>query len=77
MTQEMNECYDELKRATSEDLLEAAIMFYAANNPESEPWLRLGFALAGLCGWENIAPAWLCDWQRLCSIAEVENETTQ
>ena len=61
MTQEMNECRDELKSATPEDLLEAAIMFYANSNPESERWLRLGFALAQPCGWENIAPAWLRD----------------
>lgn len=54
--------YEELRKATPMDLLEAAIRTYTqhADRPgEVERFLRLGFALAQPNGWMHIAPAWL------------------
>ena len=51
--------YTDLKAATPEQILEAAVWFYEQNNLEAENWLRLGFALAQPGGWERVAPYWL------------------
>lgn len=61
-----NESYKNLVDATPEELLEAAINFYIKHNPDCERWLRLGFALAQLDGWQQVAPAWLSDWLEDC-----------
>ena len=68
MTEE--EVYYEIRHASNEELLEAAIHFwqgYADNDYEAyqhEKWMRLGFALAQEDAWEKVAPAWLTDWRR-------------
>ena len=51
--------YAELRQATPEELLEAAIKFYSDLNPITEIYLKMGFALARPDGWMHVAPAWL------------------
>jgi hypothetical protein len=50
---------DELKNATPDELLQAAVWFWKSKNPDPMYMLRLGFALAHKNGWEFIAPYWL------------------
>jgi len=74
-----NEAYAELVTATSQELLEASILFYNQHNIEAERWIRLGFALAQCQGWELVAPAWLRDWRdkyNICVRPELTNKDT-
>ena len=48
-----------LTRFTPEELLEAAINFYGQSDSRAEPFLRMGFEIAGPNGWKHIAPAWI------------------
>ncbi len=63
-----NKMYDEIKEATKEELLEAAIHFWRSGADDDytahliEKWMRLGFALAQKDGWMKVAPAWLKDY---------------
>lgn len=59
MSEEIDK-YEQLKNATPEQLLEAAMEHYAGGDKEAERMMRLGFALAQPGGWELVAPAWLC-----------------
>ena len=68
MTEE--KVYYEIRHATNEELLEAAIHFWVRGKDseyaayEVERWMRLGFALAQKDAWEKVAPAWLTDWRK-------------
>ncbi len=59
----------EIRHASNEELLEAAIYFYQQGGSDEflayqrERWMRLGFALAQEDAWEKVAPAWLKDWR--------------
>lgn len=55
--------YAELKAATPDERLGAAICFWKHSNPGAEEWIRLGFALAQLDGWKHVAPYWLRMWR--------------
>lgn len=59
----MSDEYRDLKEASPQELLEAAIAAYRQFNPEAERWMRLGFALAQDTGWEQVAPYWLRMWR--------------
>jgi len=60
----MSDEYRDLKEASPQELLEAAIAAYRQFNPEAERWMRLGFALAQKTGWEQVAPYWLRMWRQ-------------
>ena len=59
MTATIEDQYAELKQASPEELLAAAIQFYKVFSPVAESYIRMGFALAGPDGWRQVAPAWL------------------
>ena len=62
--------YYEIRHASNEDLLEAAIHYWKEDVEDEyaayclEKWMRLGFALAQEDGWKRTAPAWLEDWHK-------------
>ena len=67
--------YAELRKAGAEELLEAICAHYAqAFDVDDELYfgylngmiagLRTGFRIAGLCGWKEVAPAWLEAFRR-------------
>ena len=66
--------YDDLKQASPEELLEATIEHYKVKRYEGARWgrferngflngLRLGFKIAQANGWQEVAPAWLREYQ--------------
>ena len=58
----MSDTYEELRKASPEELLEAVELFYAINGEASGGFYRglaLGFKIASSNGWEQVAPAWL------------------
>ena len=72
MTEE--KVYYEIRHATNEELLEAAIHFWKDSMDDVyeayqlEKWMRLGFALAQKDAWEKVAPAWLSDWRKFIEL---------
>jgi len=68
MTEE--EAYYEIRHASNDELLEAAIHFWQSDTDEGyaahelEKWMRIGYALAQEDGWRQVAPAWLTDWRK-------------
>lgn len=74
--------YEELKAATSEELLEAYLLArrgWIKHRPlteeemtiQGEKLIRLGFALAGKDGWEQLAPGWLKNYRKTKERQEV------
>ena len=60
--------YDELRKASNEELLEALLHHYNLNmmvTNRGDSLIRLGFALAQEDGWTRVAPKWLEDYRRV------------
>lgn len=64
------DAYEDLRNATPEQLLSAAIWYYRetvespAAGERMIAFLRLGFQLAQPGGWERVAPMWLRESQK-------------